>query len=64
MIAQRIDLFALQEIVIASALPKPIPALAAFEAVGVAVVTVPPVCVSCNSRKFTAIVEGYREAFS
>jgi hypothetical protein len=40
------------------------PALAAFEAVGVAVVTVPPVCVSCNSRKFTAIVEGYREAFS
>lgn len=34
MIASRIDLWTLQEIVIASALPKPIPALAAVEAVG------------------------------
>lgn len=36
MMAQRIDLLALQEIVIASALPKPIPTLAASEAAGVA----------------------------
>ena len=37
MIAQRTDLLALQEIVMASALPKPIPALAAFDAMGWAV---------------------------
>jgi hypothetical protein len=34
MIAQRMDLLALHDIVIASALPKPIPALAALEAAG------------------------------
>jgi hypothetical protein len=42
MIAQMIDLFALQDMVIASALPKPIPALAALEVCGVAVIAIPP----------------------
>jgi hypothetical protein len=34
MIAQRMDLLALHDIVIASALPKPMPTLAALEAAG------------------------------